>query len=139
MTARRALPPPAGAGDLGAALRGRYRDEPEPVAPTAQDVAEPRAQEPATPRRSTATRPRARGVVTSRRNRPARPDATADTTVSTTVRFDGDESMANDEMVLRMRREGRLKRLDKSEVIRGLLQLAREDPELRRRVLDLLS
>lgn len=68
-----------------------------------------------------------------------RPSATADTTVAFTIRFSTDQVDAHLQLLMDLKRAGRLKRLpDKSEVIRIALQLLGEDPELQKRILDRL-
>jgi hypothetical protein len=76
--------------------------------------------------------PRIRDVTTPRR-RGAPSVAGA---VAFTVRFDPDEALANDELVLSLRRELRRSRLDKAEVVRALLRAARTREDVRHALLD---
>lgn len=76
--------------------------------------------------------PRRRDVVTSPRQRStSAPKATADTTISYTVRFDVRESLDVDRLIIGMKHETSRRTLDKSEIIRTLLRLAGEDPAVR--------
>ena len=156
---RRPLPPPrtTGAADV---LRSRYRTDDDQAAdaeaPTASETSAPR--EVMTSRARRAATPQAPEAVTSARRKPTRsrgreaagprrhdvtnssrsgrPSASAETTVSFTVRFSTDEADAHLQLLMALKRAGRLKRLpDKSEVIRAALQLIEEDPELQQRVL----
>ncbi|GAB3154922.1 hypothetical protein [Microbispora hainanensis] len=83
-----------------------------------------------TPRKTTRSRPQAR----SRRGAPAVADA-----VALTVRFDPDEYTEIDEWLLSLRRELGRTKLDKSEVVRALLQAARERADVRRALLGILK
>lgn len=69
-------------------------------------------------------------LATSRRRRrrgqETAPVATADTTVSYTVRFDIQESLSVDRLALELKGETGRRTLDKSEIIRVLLRLAGE-------------
>ncbi|WP_369361260.1 hypothetical protein [Streptomyces sp. cg2] len=64
-----------------------------------------------------------------------RPAPAADGAVATTVRLDPDEATEVDLFVLMLRDEARRTRLDKAEVYRELLRLAREDDAVRRKLL----
>ncbi|MGW6605475.1 hypothetical protein [Streptomyces sp. NPDC055036] len=80
------------------------------------------------PERSGSPRPgRTRG---GRRPPPAAADA-----VPTTVRFDPEESSEVDRFVLELRDDARRRSLDKSEVIRELVRLAREHEPTRKALL----
>ena len=68
-----------------------------------------------------------------------RPTVGSTDTIGYTLRFTQAEAFADDELVLHMRRRAGLKRLDKAEVIRALLRIARTDPQLQARVLGELS
>ncbi|MFI7360304.1 hypothetical protein ACIBTP_41165 [Streptomyces avidinii] len=78
---------------------------------------------------------------TSREHRPGRsrggkrpPPAAADA-VPTTVRFDPEESTELDFFVLELKDDAGRRTLDKSEVIREVLRLAREDEPTKRKLL----
>jgi hypothetical protein len=89
--------------------------------------------EPATDgERNGAETPRARDVTASRR-RGAPSVAGA---VAFTVRFDPDEALQDDELVLALRRELRRSRLDKAEVVRTLLRAARSREDVRQALLE---
>ncbi|MDJ0347292.1 hypothetical protein QMK19_39570 [Streptomyces sp. H10-C2] len=64
-----------------------------------------------------------------------RPAPEAATAVPTTVRFDPEEASEVDHFVLMLRDESRRTRLDKAEVVRELLRLAREDDSVRKKLL----
>jgi hypothetical protein len=84
--------------------------------------------------------PRPRDVVTSRRPRTSSaPSATAETTVSYTIRFDQDESSNIDELMIRLKRAAGRRTLDRSEVIRTLLRLADENAAVRAALVDELT
>jgi len=62
---------------------------------------------------------------------PAAPKTAAATTVAYTLRLDSTESIAVDALVLALRTEAGRKTLDRSEVIRALLQMTGEDAAVR--------
>ncbi|MGW1675666.1 hypothetical protein [Streptomyces sp. NPDC002324] len=64
-----------------------------------------------------------------------RPPPAAADAVPTTVRFDPEEASAVDRFVLELRDDAARRTLDKAEVIRELLRLAREHPATRRALL----
>lgn len=97
------------------------QQNPEPAAP-------PVAEAIVTPRRRDVTSP----SPASTRIRPGSPPkATADTTVSYTLRLDQRESMDIDRLGIDLRYETGRRTLDRSEVIRTLLRLASTDPKVR--------
>jgi len=104
-----------------------------PVAP----VVPQQSPEPAAPPAEAVVTPRRRDVTSSRQTSPARirpgspPKATADTTVSYTLRLDRRESMDIDRLGLDLRYETGRRTLDRSEVIRTLLRLASTDKQVR--------
>ncbi|MFI7632408.1 hypothetical protein [Microbispora rosea] len=98
--------------------------------PRSQDATEARDRDVATPRKTTRPRTPAR----SRRGAPAAAEA-----VALTVRFDPDEYTEIDEWLLTLRRELGRTKLDKSEVVRALLQAARERADVRRALLSILK
>ena len=61
------------------------------------------------------------------------------TAVALTVRVDPDEATAIDQFVLELRGEARRTRLDKAEVLRELLTLAREDATIQRKLVKRLT
>lgn len=73
----------------------------------------------------------------------SRPDRTtapaAADAVAYTLRLDPDDALAVDTWILELRQELGRTRLDKSEVLRALLDLARQRPEVRRALLRALS
>lgn len=77
--------------------------------------------------------PRPRDATTPPRRRGAAP--TAATGTAFTVRFDPDESDEIDLWVLRLRRELGRRQLNKSEVVRALLDAARTDDGVREALL----
>jgi hypothetical protein len=74
-----------------------------------------------------------RDVMTPRRRGGAPEAATA---IALTVRFDPDEAYENDDFFLMLRRQLRRARLDKAEVVRALVRVARTRPEVRQALLD---
>lgn len=125
--AKKDLPPPAG-NNLGDAMRRRYRHDAEDETETSEVI------EPVTPVRREVVKPIRREAVTSRRSAPA-----AAASVAWTIRYDPVESMEIDEWLLELRRELGRSRLDKSEVVRALVQAARQEPRVRRILLDILT
>ncbi|TLP66531.1 hypothetical protein [Microbispora triticiradicis] len=77
---------------------------------------------------------RQRTSARPRRGAPAAADA-----VALTVRFAPDEYTDIDEWLLSLRRELGRTKLDKSEVVRALLQAARERADVRRALLAILK
>jgi hypothetical protein len=82
---------------------------------------------------ATASRPR--GVTRTRRTTGRRPAPAVAYAVAMTVRLDPDEASEVDLFVLTLRDNTARTRLDKAEVIRELLRLAREDDVTRRKLL----
>jgi len=74
-----------------------------------------------------------RDVTASRRRGGAPVAATA---IALTVRFDPDESYENDDFFLMLQRQLRRGRLDKAEIVRALVRVARTRPEVRQALLD---
>lgn len=102
---------------------------PDPVPSRRREFASPQSRDGSASRARDVTKPQ----------RADRPSATADTTVAFTIRFSADQADAHLQLLMDLKRTGRLKRLpDKSEVIRIALQLLDEDPELQQRILDRL-
>ncbi|MGR3939434.1 hypothetical protein [Streptomyces sp. BRA346] len=123
MTARHPTPPPdmSGLNNDWKRLQDLRKDQPTANGYEDQDGDD--AQEELKPRR--APRPgRSRG---GRRPPPAAADA-----VPTTVRFDPEEASEVDFFILELREDARRRTLDKAEVIRELLRLAREHEPTKR-------
>ncbi|WP_151775806.1 hypothetical protein [Streptomyces abyssomicinicus] len=66
------------------------------------------------------------------RRRTRRPPSRAADAVALTVRFDPEESDEVDDFLREVRREARLRRLDKADLVRELLRLAREHESTRK-------
>ncbi|MFF8775479.1 hypothetical protein [Kitasatospora sp. NPDC015120] len=111
--------------------------EPQASEPAAgdHDAVTPRPHD-ATPETTSASAPTAR----SRRSRGGRrPAPAAADAVALTVRVDPDEATEIDLWLLGLRDDARRTRLDKSEALRELLRLAREDDRTRRALLKRLT
>ncbi|MFH8797697.1 hypothetical protein [Streptomyces sp. NPDC017941] len=106
--------------------QSRTEPEPQPEPQPEPDRSEDAADVPAgTQAKPPASRPgRTRG---GRRPPPAAADA-----IPTTVRFDPDESVIIDMFVLELQTDAHRRRLDKAEVFRELIRLAREHEPTRR-------
>ncbi|MFF8996198.1 hypothetical protein ACF09H_41020 [Streptomyces sp. NPDC014983] len=130
MSAARHSTPPPDLGGLGQdferlkKLREEQRHQPEPTPqsekPDADQEQQPTRRKPPTPGRT-------RG---GRRPPPAAADA-----VPTTVRFDPEEAAELDFFVLELREDAGRRTLDKAEVIREALRLAREHEPTKRALL----
>ncbi|WP_329449417.1 hypothetical protein OG906_43470 (plasmid) [Streptomyces sp. NBC_01426] len=138
MSAARKPVAPPDMGSLDASLEQMKRlrqDVPvEDLAPLAeqQESRQEEEQEGRQEEEAARSRPgRSRG---GRRPAPAAADA-----VPTTVRFDPEEASEIDWFVLELRADARRRTLDKSEVIRELLRLAREHPPTKKALLKRLT
>lgn len=131
-----ATPQPRRAGRPGAISSIGLTGAPSTASPVAPVVPQ-QAPEPAAPPVEVTVTPRRRDVTKSQgtsstRIRPGSPPrATAETTVSYTLRLDRRESMDIDRLGIDLRYETGRRTLDRSEVIRTLLRLASTDSKVR--------
>lgn len=101
-----------------------------------------RSPEPTTSGDREDVKPLRRNAATNRRQaaaRPVRRAPSAGDAVALTVRFDPDEYTDIDEWLISLRRELGRRKLDKSEVVRALIQAARENAHVRKALLSILS
>jgi hypothetical protein len=116
MTGRKALPPPDGADALTAALARRLEHpSPAPV----PDVATPRRHDTQTLRRTDARTPGRPDVQTSEAGR-----------IAFTWRLTPDEANAIDALVLKMRGDLGLARLNRAAMLSALCRLAADNPSV---------
>jgi hypothetical protein len=102
--------------------------------PTGHDAATPEHRDAETSGRQDVATQRGHGAGAERRRDVV---TVADGSVAFTVRLTADEALDLDELQLEFRRALRL-RVDKASILRALLSLAADDPELRDRIADRL-
>jgi len=113
------------------------KQDPQPAAmPHTPEIVTPRANDVVTSRDHETTTPRAQEITTPRRQdrmKPGRRTApSAADSVAFTIRFDAAEAIEIDAWVLSLRQELGRGRLDKSEVLRALITIARKQTSVQR-------
>lgn len=129
-------PTPKRSGRPGAISAIGLTGAPASAAPIGGDVVTSRGHEATTSRPRDVTSSRPRDVTGERRSSQVRGSApAAATAVSYTLRLAPDDADALDDLVRALGREAGRRRLDKSEVMRALLDLTRTDDDVRARLL----